>query len=59
MIEWLCRDHWVAVPKHLRALYGRARRRFRKNPTPARHRIADMVWRQVVKAAIEAAGGIA
>jgi hypothetical protein len=56
--EWICRDHWIMVPKIRRQVYGRVRRRwrrFRLEPDGAR---ADRIWNRLKREAIETAGGI-
>ena len=51
--EWICGEHWRAVPRRLKAIRARAERRGKS--AEARRRL----WAACKRAAIEAAGGIA
>lgn len=56
--EWICADHWRAVPAGLRHLKAAISRRMRRSPTHARAHALARVWGQCKRAAIEAAGGL-
>lgn len=57
--EWICRRHWMMVPKRWRRWYGIARRRARKFDILVDQNRANSIWDKCKAAAIEAAGGIA
>ncbi|PPE77121.1 hypothetical protein C3941_25360 [Kaistia algarum] len=50
--EWICGEHWRAVPRRLKAIRRRAWRLGKDGAALAR------LWRACKRAAIEAAGGI-
>lgn len=50
-MQWVCGDHWRAIPRTLRRTYYRARRL-------DRGRLAAMCWERCKKTAIERAMGI-
>ena len=52
--EWICSDHWRAVPRPERAIYTRALRKAGGKGTPATARL----WARMKRIAIEKAGGI-
>lgn len=56
--EWLCSEHWGAVPSGLRRLKATIARRMRRSPTEARARALVRLWSRCMRAAIESAGGI-
>ena len=47
--EWICTEHWPPVPRHLKRMLARAKRR---------RRFEAMVWGWVKNTAIERAYGI-
>lgn len=49
--SFLCRDHWMSLPKKYRLAYGRARRRHLKFGTMATWRSEGRIWRRCVRAA--------
>lgn len=55
--EWICGDHWRAVPKDQRRAWARLRRRRRRGMPMAPERGARL-WARLKRAAIEAALGI-
>ena len=54
--EWICPEHWRAVPRADRAIYARVKRRATRAGTwtPA----ATRIWRRMKRIAVERAGGI-
>ncbi len=50
--EWICQQHWSAVPREKRRIYTRAKR---KGWGPA----AARIWRRMKAIATEKAGGLA
>lgn len=57
--EWVCPAHWRLVPRRIRHLHHRVRRRLRKRPTAMVLNLDRMVWDRCKRAAIEAAAGLA
>lgn len=67
---WLCSRHWPLVPRRLRRRRAQLRRLLKKRgesyttkhawyaTTPRANRLEDAIWRQMVRAATEAAAGI-
>jgi hypothetical protein len=51
-MEWICADHWLAIPKLQRRVYARAKRRGK----PAA--VLAVIWERLKAVAIERAGGI-
>lgn len=56
--QWMCGDHWRLVPKIKRQVYGRHMKRWRRYGDAAYGAAANRIWRALVRAATEAAGGI-
>jgi hypothetical protein len=56
--EWICGDHWRAVPKARRRVYGRLKRTWRRFHDGRDGVRADRVWNRLKHQAIEAAAGI-
>lgn len=56
--EWICGDHWQAIPKEARRVYGRRVRRWRRYHSHADGLAASRLWRWLKRQAIEAAGGL-
>lgn len=54
--EWICAEHWRAVPRNDRAIYSRVKRKARF--AGAWTMAAERIWRRVKRIAIERAGGI-
>jgi hypothetical protein len=54
--RWICGDHWRLVPRAMKAIYSRARRRAAagKGSWQAAHRL----WMRCRREAIEVAGGL-
>lgn len=58
--EWICGDHWRAIDKRRRQVYGRYVRQWRRfGPTAGMHVAAGRIWERLKREAIEAAMGIA
>ena len=66
-MEWICAQHWRAVPKRLRQVHNRAWNwnaglPYRRQGSPLNRKnrkAAGRIWRRCKRAAIEAAAGIA
>lgn len=56
--EWICGDHWRAVPKAFRRVHGRYLRLLRRGILPGATPATSRVWRRVKRAAIERAAGL-
>ena len=56
--EWICPNHWPAVPAQSRRLHGLAKRRAKKRGTIRAIRLGSRLWERCKRQAIEAAGGI-
>lgn len=59
--QWICGDHWRAIPKPRRRVWGRLRKRWRRyGPQAGVHFDARWwrIWDRLKRAAIEAAAGI-
>ena len=50
--EWVCADHWRAVPKRYRLLYTAAKRRWRSDPSEKNARRCERVWARCKSEAI-------
>lgn len=50
--EWICADHWRAVPRSDRAIFHRARRKHKQDNALAR------LWARVKRIAIERGAGL-
>ncbi|WP_166306391.1 hypothetical protein [Bradyrhizobium sp. 2S1] len=60
-VQWICGNHWKAVPLAQRRVWGRLRRQWRRyGPEAGVHFDARWwrVWDRLKRSAIEAAGGI-
>ena len=57
-VEWICPDHWRAVPRPERAILTRCRRKYARRPTMASWRAHRRIWRRRKRRAIELAAGI-
>jgi len=56
-MEWVCHDHWQAIPRPIRSIYSRAKRRAKRlgdHWWPA----ANRLWSRVKREAIERGIGI-
>lgn len=58
--EWLCAEHWRAVPRQLKAVRARLRRRRKRlgHQTSVMRGIDARSWELCKRAAIEAVGGL-
>lgn len=56
--EWLCGDHWRAIPKAKRRVYGRIVRQWRRYYRKADGVRGARIWRVLKRIAIERAAGI-
>lgn len=57
--EWICADHWRAVPRRMRAMKFRIEREAKRSGwTEARIARAARIWNRIKRAAIERAAGI-
>lgn len=55
--EWICDDHWRAVPAPMRRVYSRALRRYRRG-VGGYGEPESRLWRRLRRAAVEAAAGL-
>jgi len=57
-VEWVCSDHWRAIPNAMRRVWARLRRAVRKNDPGVSYAGYVRLWNRLKRAAIERAGGI-
>lgn len=53
--EMICRKHWIAVPKHLRARQAKLQRLYIKRPSETTGRALDRIWDKIRLEAVLAA----
>lgn len=56
--EWVCHDHWRAVPAATRRLLAAARRKVKRFKTLSALLVFSRIWRRAKRQAIEGAAGI-
>lgn len=56
--EWVCGDHWRLVPKMMRHIVARARKRLRRRDTDANIRSFNRIWARCKREAIERGLGL-
>lgn len=56
--EWVCADHWRLVPRLQRAVYSRAKRRWRRRMDQPSAAVCTRLWARVRAIAIETAMGV-
>jgi hypothetical protein len=57
--QWICREHWMVLPKAKRQVYYRAKRAYKRNPTMENWRRSGRIWARLKRMAIERSLGIA
>ena len=57
-LEWICGDHWRAIPFPRRKAYARIKRRWRRFHDQKDGIRGARLWASVKRTAIEAAGGL-
>lgn len=56
--EWICPNHWPAIPAGTRRLHSVAKRRAKKSGTLPALKLGARLWQRCKRQAIEAAAGI-
>ena len=56
--EWVCGDHWRLVPKWMRGIIARVRKRYRRSPTSENIRSFNRIWQRCKREAIERGLGL-
>lgn len=56
--QWVCGEHWRAVPKQMRGILARARRRANRRPTENNIRSFQRLWDRSAREAIERGMGL-
>jgi hypothetical protein len=56
--EWLCRDHWIMLPKARRRVYGRVKKAYRRFHHETDFARACRIWNRLKRQATEIAAGI-
>lgn len=56
--EWICGDHWRALPKAMRRVYGRRMRQWRRYHRDEDVAPTNRLWARLKRAAIDRAMGL-